>query len=33
MILREIASGDVALVPRVITGDESWIYSYHPKTK
>jgi hypothetical protein len=31
--LRQIASDDATFLSRVITGDESWIYSYHPETK
>jgi hypothetical protein len=31
--LRQIASDDAAFLPRVITGDESWIYGYESETK
>jgi hypothetical protein len=30
---RQIASNDAPFLSRVITGDESWIYGYDPKTK
>jgi hypothetical protein len=29
--LRHIASNDAIFLSRVITGDESWIYSYDPE--
>jgi len=31
--LRQFASDDETFLSRVITGDESWIYGYHPETK
>ena len=31
--LRQLASNDEMFLSRVITGDESWVYSYDPKTK
>ena len=31
--LRQLASDDEIFLSRVITGDESWVYSYDPKTK
>jgi hypothetical protein len=31
--LRQIASDDATFLSRVITGDESWTYSYDPETK
>jgi hypothetical protein len=30
---RQIASDDALFLPRVMTGDESWIYGYDPETK
>jgi len=31
--LRQLASDDETFLPRFITGDESWVYSYDPETK
>ena len=31
--LRQLASNDETSLSRVITGDESWVYGYNPKTK
>jgi len=31
--LRQLASDDEMFLSRVITGDESWVYGYDPKTK
>jgi histone-lysine N-methyltransferase SETMAR len=31
--LHVISSNDANFLPRVISGDESWIYSYDPETK
>ena len=31
--LRQLASADEPFLSRVITGDESWVYSYDPETK
>jgi hypothetical protein len=31
--LREKANEDPTFIPRIITGDESWIYGYDPETK
>ena len=31
--LRQLASNDETFLSRVITGDESWVYSYDPETK
>jgi histone-lysine N-methyltransferase SETMAR len=31
--VREKANEDTTFISRIITGDESWIYSYDPETK
>jgi histone-lysine N-methyltransferase SETMAR len=31
--LRQLTSNDETFLSRVITGDESWVYSYNPETK
>ena len=31
--LRQLASNNETFLSRVITGDESWVYSYDPETK
>jgi len=31
--LRQLTSDDETFLSRVITGDESWVYGYDPKTK